>query len=386
VWCGTAGGGADAITLSPSPAITAYAAGQRFVWMSSGSTNTGATTVAISGLTAIALQDNGAALTAGQHAAGKMFMGILNTTSTVQIMQVQVSGTDPLIVSSLDVTGVAMAATFEPDGDTSAGDNAALGYTSVLGAILTGQGSTNDVTLVNDADATVLGIPTGTTNVDIVGTATAATFEPDGDTAAADNAAIGYTSAEGLILTGQGSTDDITVKNDADTTVLNVGTGATDVEVSAGNLLFGTASKGVYLGVTSATAANLLDDYEFGNWTCTIVGSTGNPSSDQTATGTYTKTGLDVHAEVYIANKDTSGASGSLKFSGLPFAASTVAVGSIALYNIGAANSVGAWARIAGSATIVEPRTNVDGNPWLATTISAGSGRYAVIDVHYRTA
>tara|TARA_R100001377_G_scaffold79645_1_gene58037 strand:- start:503 stop:1723 length:1221 start_codon:yes stop_codon:yes gene_type:complete len=322
VWCGTAGGGADAITLSPSPAITAYAAGQRFVWMASGSTNTTATTVAISGLGAIALQDNGAALTAGQHAAGKMFMGILNTTSTVQIMQVQVSGTDPLIVSSLDVTGVA----------------------------------------------------------------TAATFEPDGDTAAADNAAIGYTSAEGLILTGQGSTDDITIKNDADTTVLNVGTGATDVEVSAGNLLFGTGSKGVYLGVTSATAANLLDDYEFGNWTATIVGSTGNPSSDQTATGTYTKTGLDVHAEVYIANKDTSGASGSLKFSGLPFAASTVAVGSIALYNIGAANSVGAWARIAGSATIVEPRTNVNGSPWLATTISAGSGRYAVIDVHYRTA
>ena len=50
VWCGTAGGSANAITLSPSPAITAYAAGQRFVWMASGSVNTGATTVAISGL------------------------------------------------------------------------------------------------------------------------------------------------------------------------------------------------------------------------------------------------------------------------------------------------------------------------------------------------
>ena len=80
VWCGTAGGSADAITLSPSPAITAYAAGQRFVWMASGSTNTGATTVAISGLSTIALQDNGAALSAGQHAAGKMFIGILNTS------------------------------------------------------------------------------------------------------------------------------------------------------------------------------------------------------------------------------------------------------------------------------------------------------------------
>lgn len=71
---------------------------------------------------------------------------------------------------SSDVTGLTVNAT----GDTSAGDNAAIGYTAALGAILTGQGSTNDVTLVNDADATVLGIPTGTTNVDIVGTAEAA--------------------------------------------------------------------------------------------------------------------------------------------------------------------------------------------------------------------
>ena len=105
VWCGTAGGSADAITLTPAPPITAYAAGQRFVWMASGVTNTTATTVAISGLGTIALQDNGAALTAGQHAASKMFIGILNTTSTVQIMQVQVSGTDPLIVTSLTVSG-----------------------------------------------------------------------------------------------------------------------------------------------------------------------------------------------------------------------------------------------------------------------------------------
>ncbi len=141
VWCGTAGGGADAITLSPSPAITAYAAGQRFVWMASGSTNTTATTVAISGLGAIALQDNGAALTAGQHAAGKMFMGILNTTSTVQIMQVQVSGTDPLIVSSLTVTG-----------DATIGDDLTL----LSDASILGFGENTDVTLTHVHDTGLL--------------------------------------------------------------------------------------------------------------------------------------------------------------------------------------------------------------------------------------
>ena len=33
------------------------------------------------------------------------------------------------------------------------------------------------------------------------------------------------------------------------------------------NIVFGTASKGIYLGVTTATASNLLDDYEEGTFT-----------------------------------------------------------------------------------------------------------------------
>ena len=35
----------------------------------------------------------------------------------------------------------------------------------------------------------------------------------------------------------------------------------TDLTLGTGNIIFGTAAKGVYLGVTSATASNLLDDY-----------------------------------------------------------------------------------------------------------------------------
>ena len=46
--------------------------------------------------------------------------------------------------------------------DTSAGDDAAMGYTAAEGLILTGQGSTNDVTIKNDADVEVCGVPTGT--------------------------------------------------------------------------------------------------------------------------------------------------------------------------------------------------------------------------------
>jgi hypothetical protein len=68
------------------------------------------------------------------------------------------------VFTDLNVAGdLTVASTVKPLGDTAADDLAAFGYTSVLGAILTGQGSTNDVTLVNDADATVLSVPTGTT-------------------------------------------------------------------------------------------------------------------------------------------------------------------------------------------------------------------------------
>jgi len=74
------------------------------------------------------------------------------------------------VLASLDVTAVATAATFEPDGDTAAGDNAAIGFTAAEGLILTGQGSTNDVTIKNDADADVIEIPTGTVNVTMAGT------------------------------------------------------------------------------------------------------------------------------------------------------------------------------------------------------------------------
>jgi hypothetical protein len=60
---------------------------------------------------------------------------------------------------------------------------------------------------------------------------TATTFEPDGDTASGDTAAIGYTAAEGLILTGQGSTSDVTIKNDADETVISIPTGTSNVGI-----------------------------------------------------------------------------------------------------------------------------------------------------------
>ena len=165
----------------------------------------------------------------------------------------------PTGATNVDIVGDATAATFKPDGDTAASDTAAIGYTSAEGLILTGQGSTNDVTIKNDADADVITIATGATNVDIVGDVTASTVNADGDTAAADNAAMGYTAAEGLILTGQGSTNDVTIKNDADAAVIKIATGGTGVEI-VGALTLGTdlsvANGGT--GASTLTANSVL--------------------------------------------------------------------------------------------------------------------------------
>jgi hypothetical protein len=71
--------------------------------------------------------------------------------------------------NAVTTTGVITGGTVEATTDTAAGDNAAMGYTATEGLILTGQGSTNDVTIKNDADTAVISIPTGTTNARVTG-------------------------------------------------------------------------------------------------------------------------------------------------------------------------------------------------------------------------
>jgi hypothetical protein len=84
VWCGTAGGTANALTLTPTPALTAYAVGASFLFTAA-SDSTTAATVAISGLAAIALQSNYAALVGGEIQTGKVYRVTLNTLTTAQI-------------------------------------------------------------------------------------------------------------------------------------------------------------------------------------------------------------------------------------------------------------------------------------------------------------
>ena len=94
------------------------------------------------------------------------------------------------------------------------------------------------------------------------------------------------------------------------------------LDIAGGNLTFTTADKGVHLGVTSATAANLLDDYEEGTFTPTFNGTAGG-ASGVTYTyrlGWYEKIGnkVDVHIWLDCASM-SSVPSGGCTITGLPF-------------------------------------------------------------------
>ena len=93
---------------------------------------------------------------------------------TVEIIAFSTFDTSNSVFTS-DV--VASGATLQATGDTAAGDDAAIGYTAAEGIIITGQGSTNDVTIKNDADADVIEIPTGTTSVTMTGSLKPLTYQ-----------------------------------------------------------------------------------------------------------------------------------------------------------------------------------------------------------------
>lgn len=77
----TVGGTADAITLTPSPAITAYAAGLAYSWIASGA-NTGAVTINVSGLGAKAARKNGTtALAANDIPSGALMRATYDGTN-----------------------------------------------------------------------------------------------------------------------------------------------------------------------------------------------------------------------------------------------------------------------------------------------------------------
>jgi hypothetical protein len=149
-------------------------------------------------------------------------------------------------------------------------------------------------------------------------------------------------------------------------------------------------ANGVALGGTAA--ANLLDDYEEGTWTPAVEGSvTAGTATYGSQGGSYTKIGNKVTCWFSITNFAQSGASGSLKITGLPFTCTTTSVvrgcfaGNIRFYNMAFPGDLPVINLNDNTASfiILWSRNNTT---WIASSVSNTGNQYIEGYVTYSTA
>jgi hypothetical protein len=126
------------------------------------------------------------------------------------------------------------------------------------------------------------------------------------------NASVGISQ---LTATG---TKDATTFLRGDNTFASAGLSGWSEDGANNNLLPASASAGIYLGVSSATAANLLDDYEEGTFTPTFTSTSASFSYSQQH-GFYTKIGRSVTCHIFIRGQSSGTTSNALKITNLPF-------------------------------------------------------------------
>jgi hypothetical protein len=131
-------------------------------------------------------------------------------------------------------------------------------------------------------------------------------------------AKLGDSSVSLAKLTATGTKDSTTFLR-GDNTFAAAGLNGWSENGSNNDLLPANASAGIYLGVNSATAANLLDDYEEGTFTPAWYFSGGGSVGIATQTGVYTKVGRMVSCRLVLATSSTSSPSGTASITGLPF-------------------------------------------------------------------
>ena len=157
--------------------------------------------------------------------------------------------------------------------------------------------------------------------LDLAGTEYTSIASAADDIAAGDAAVTLTTTSGNITVDAQANDSDIIFKgtdNNSDTTFWTMDGSET------GNLVPGSTSTGIYLGVNSATASNLLDDYEEGEITngLDINGTTQTGYSSGRGNIQYVKVGRLVHLQCYLdTDGNTLATTGTLHMR-LPFAVS----------------------------------------------------------------
>ena len=115
-------------------------------------------------------------------------------------------------------------------------------------------------------------------------------------------------------LTATGTKDATTFLR-GDNTFAAAGLNGWSEDGANNNLLPASSSAGIYLGVNSATASNLLDDYEEGTFTPTLLAYAGTPSF---SAAQYVKIGKIVYGAITVLLDGTSDGD-HFRISSLPF-------------------------------------------------------------------
>lgn len=157
--------------------------------------------------------------------------------------------------------------------------------------------------------------------------------------------------------------------------------------LSTGNLVVGTAGKGIDFSANAnapGMTSELLTWYETGTWTATMIGSTAAPTTPVTTTGYYTRIGNIVHVFASFANVNTTGASGDLQVTGLPFTSgSSRAFGTAALDKF-TLTGVQSFAAVYNGDTKVLFSENVNGGYGPNVAIPSTTGVYAQFSITYQ--
>ena len=135
---------------------------------------------------------------------------------------------------------------------------------------------------------------------------------------------------------------------------------------------------------SASTDANTLDDYEEGTWVGTLTGGTTNPTTPVTATGRYTKVGRVVTVQITFTSINTTGASGLIGITGLPFAnsSSSNSTGAVSLYLIGTFTG-NPFASLGVNESFINFFANASGAAFNDVTHNAGTPRFLSTSITY---
>lgn len=173
-------------------------------------------------------------------------------------------------------------------------------------------------------------------------------------------------------------------------TVGNPSTRNGDQTILNGNLVIGTSGKGIDFSANpnaGGATSELLDDYEEGLFTPTLIGtSTAGTGTYSTQTGYYTKVGDLVAFSLALTWTAHTG-TGDMQIQGLPFTTFANNAGGATIFSSNIASTAGTYLQcvLSASTTDVRPRQVATGGGAAAGITMDTDGAF-LISGHYRAA